>query len=62
MIPIQINQRWSRERQIKGQDERKRRERRRIVLKGKSYAPSLHRVQRLTPYLNHTKEAEGKGM
>ena len=35
------NQRWNRERQIKGQDERKRRERRRLLLKGMCYAPSL---------------------
>ena len=58
----QINQRWGRERQIKGQDGRERRERARLVLKGTSYAPSLHRMQRFTPYLRSTKETEGKGM
>ena len=35
----EINQRWSRERQIKGQYERKRRERRRLHLKGMSSLP-----------------------
>ena len=37
----EIYQRWNRERQIKGQDDRKRRERRRLLLKGTFYAPSL---------------------
>ena len=43
----EINQRWNRERQIKGQDDRKRRERRRLLLRGMSSLPPRAEIHTL---------------